>query len=233
MSLAKPLLARTGTRPYGYGRTFAGTDRIIKKMLAQHKIKHLHRDDKLKRVMEATILSWSEVYRDVYSQLIRSIVYQQLSTKAATTIYGRFMLLFPDDYPVAEQILNMDMEELRAVGLSRQKAAYIRNVAAFFLEEELFDLDWDTKSNEEILHLLTQIKGVGKWTVQMLLMFTLEREDIFPVNDLGIQQAMIRLYGLEGDKKSILKQMEALAEPWRPYRTLACFYLWQWKDEKP
>ena len=168
----------------------------------------------------------------MYAQLIRSIVYQQLSTKAATTIYERFMLLFPDDYPEAEQILNMEMAELRAVGLSRQKATYIQNVAAFFTEEQLFDTDWAALSDNEIIDLLTRIKGVGKWTVQMLLMFTLEREDVFPVNDHGIQQAMIRLYGLDGDKKNIMKRMESKAAQWRPYRTLACFYLWQWKDTK-
>lgn len=199
-------------------------------MLEDHKLAHLYRDEKLKCIIEETTLSWSDTYRDVYAQLIRSIVFQQLSTKAATTIHGRFMRLFPDDYPVAEHILALETEELRSVGLSRQKVGYIQNVAEFFLSENLFDTDWETLSNDQIIALLTQIKGVGEWTVQMLLMFTLEREDVFPVNDLGIQQAMIRLYNLEGDKKAIQKQMIAIAEAWVPYRTLASYYLWQWKD---
>lgn len=193
---------------------------------------HLCKDEKLKSIIEVTTLSWSDTYRDVYAQLIRSIVYQQLSTKAAMTIHGRFMRLFPEEYPDADQILRMNTEELRAVGLSKQKAGYIQNVAAFFTEEALFETDWESLIDEEIIILLTQIKGVGKWTVQMLLMFTLQREDVFPLNDLGIQQAMIRLYDLQGDKKAILKQMQQIAEPWKPYRSLASYYLWQWKDEK-
>ena len=194
--------------------------------------KHLYKDKKLKSIIEGTTLSWADTYRDVYAQLIRSIVYQQLSTKAATTIHGRFMMLFPDEYPDAEQILGMSTETLRAVGLSKQKAGYIQNVAEFFIAENLFETDWETLSDEEIITVLTQIKGVGKWTVQMLLMFTLQREDVFPLNDLGIQQAMTRLYKLEGDKKSILKQMQEIAESWRPHRSLASYYLWQWKDTK-
>ncbi len=198
----------------------------------EEQLKHLYKDQKLKSIIETTTLSWSDTYRDVYAQLIRSIVFQQLSTKAATTIHGRFMLLFPDEYPDATQILGMSTEELRSVGLSKQKAGYIQNVAAFFIEENLFDTDWDTFDDGHIIDLLTQIKGVGKWTVQMLLMFTLGREDVFPLNDLGIQQAMIRLYELEGDKKVILKKMEQIAASWRPYRSLASYYLWQWKDLK-
>ncbi len=119
---------------------------------------------------------------------------------------------------------------MRQVGLSRQKASYIKNVANFFLEEKIDSKDWAAKIDEDILETLTQIKGVGTWTVEMILMFTLDRQDVFPVGDLGIQNAMIALYDIKGDKKELKSKLIEIAEPWKPHRTLACRYLWEWKD---
>ena len=167
----------------------------------------------------------------IYYDLLESIVSQQLSVKVADVIFKRFLSLFPDNYPHPNHVIAIELERLRSVGLSGQKAGYLQNVARFAIENDLEKMDWASMSDEEILSFLTQIKGVGKWTVQMLLMFTLARTDIFPVDDLGIQQAMQRLFKIEEQNPRLLKiKMIELAEPWRPWRTVASRYLWRWKD---
>lgn len=167
---------------------------------------------------------------DVYYTLLDSIVSQQLSVKVANTIFNRFLTLFEGGYPHAHQLLNKNVEELRAVGLSYQKANYLKNVAEFFIAENAENKDWEAMSDEEIIKFLTAIKGVGRWTVEMILMFTLLRPDVFPTDDLGIQQGMIRLYGLENDKL-LKKRMIEIASQWQPFRTLASKYIWRAKDE--
>lgn len=199
-------------------------------MITKEVIAHLSRDRALVPLLEQISIPDRHSESDVYAQLIRAIVFQQLSGKAASTIHGRFLGLFPDGYPWPELLLALELEELRAVGLSQQKATYIQHIARYFMEHQLFDHPWHQLKDEEVLALLTPIKGVGKWTVEMLLMFTLQRTDVLPLDDLGIQQAMQGLYGLEGKGKGLHKQMEAIAEAWRPYRTYACWYLWRWKD---
>lgn len=169
---------------------------------------------------------------DVYKDLLSSIVSQQLSIKAAKTIYERFLALFPNQYPHPEWVLALENEQLRSVGLSGQKTAYIKNTALHFQENNLLDRDWSAYDDETIISELTAIKGVGKWTVQMILMFTLKREDVFPIDDLGIQQAMQHLYGLDKTAKDFKKQMETVATHWKPYRSIASRYLWRWKDTK-
>lgn len=169
----------------------------------------------------------------VYHDLLESIVSQQLSVKVADVIFNRFLSLFPDNYPHPEHVVTLEFDQLRSVGLSGQKAKYLQNVAHFALANDFRQIDWASMSDEEITSFLTQIKGVGKWTVQMLLMFTLARPDIFPADDLGIQQAMQRLFKIEEQNPRLLKiRMTELAEPWRPWRTVACRYLWRWKDAK-
>ncbi|MFT7602862.1 MAG: DNA-3-methyladenine glycosylase II, partial [Saprospiraceae bacterium] len=137
--------------------------------------------------------------------------------------------------PEPKQIIKMDIETLRSVGLSRQKASYIQHVADFFITEKLMDKEWSKIPDDDIVTYLTQIKGVGKWTVQMILMFTLNRPDVFPIDDLGIQNAMIRLYKLEGkysrertDQKALREELHLISENWSPYRTIACRYLWKY-----
>ncbi len=193
---------------------------------------HLQQDALLRRVIEQTVLPAFVPSRRIYYDLLDSIVSQQLSVKVASVIFSRFCALFPDNYPHPELVIALEPEQLRSVGLSGQKAGYLQNVAAFFLKNDLENHPWDTMSDAEIIDFLSQIKGVGKWTVQMLLMFTLERPDIFPIDDLGIQQAMVRLYGLTETGKELKKRMIELAEPWQPHRTLASRYLWRWKDTK-
>lgn len=193
-------------------------------------LKYLSEDKQLRTVIESTQVTFPETDGDVYARLIRAIIYQQLSGKAASTIYGRFIELFPDEYPDPGILLSFDLPTLRGVGLSRQKSGYLQNVAEFFQQEDLLNKDWSDMEDEAIIKYLTQIKGVGKWTVEMLLMFTLDRTDILPVDDLGIQQAMQLLFGFEAKGRELKEKMIKYAEPWRPYRTYASLYLWRWKD---
>ena len=193
-------------------------------------LKHLSNDPLLKNVIDSISLDTSKSNGDVYGALVRSIISQQLSVKAAATIYGRFLDLFENNYPHHDHVIKMEPETMRQVGLSRQKSSYIKNVATFFIEEQMENSDWKTQSDEDITKALTQIKGVGTWTVEMILMFTLDRPDVFPVGDLGIQQAMIALYDVKADKKTLKPKLIEIAEQWKPHRTLACRYLWEWKD---
>lgn len=168
--------------------------------------------------------------RDPYFDLVETIVYQQLSIKAAATIFERFLKLFPDKWPHPGVLAEMEMEKLRQAGLSGQKAGYVRNIAAFFLQENLLDYHWTRWDDEEVISLLTRIKGVGRWTAEMILMFTLNRPDVFPVDDLGIQTAMSRLYGISKEGKNWKDKMKDAAAAWQPYRTYGSKYLWKFLD---
>ena len=159
---------------------------------------------------------------------------QQLSTKVADVFQKRFLALYNNKTPTTKQIVETPFETLRGIGLSNAKANYVQNVCQFFIDEKLTDARLHKMSNEELLNYLTQIKGVGKWTVEMLLMFTFGREDVFAIDDLGIQQAMCALYKIEATNKKALKEkMLSLSKKWSPYRTYACLYLWSWKDNLP
>lgn len=201
-------------------------------MNSEEALVHLSKYDDFRAIIETTNVPDFTPSRKVYFDLLESIVSQQLSIKAASTIFNRFLALFSDNYPHPNLLSAIEMERLRSVGLSSQKATYLQNVAAFSLQYNLENHGWDAMSDEEIITFLTQIKGVGKWTAQMILMFTIGRPDVFPVDDLGIQQAMVRLYKLDEKDKKIKQKMIELAEPWRPYRTIACRFLWRWKDDK-
>jgi DNA-3-methyladenine glycosylase II len=148
----------------------------------------------------------------------------------AAVIENRFLSLFEDNTPHPDKLISLGMDTLRSVGLSRQKAAYLQNVAAFFQKEKLENKDWSSMDDEAIIQYLTQIKGVGKWTVEMILMFSLERPDVLPLDDYGISSAIVQLYGLEESGRTLRQRMLGLAEPWRPYRSYACWYLWRFKE---
>ncbi|WP_345160143.1 DNA-3-methyladenine glycosylase 2 family protein [Pontibacter saemangeumensis] len=170
---------------------------------------------------------------DLYYKLLSAIVSQQLSTKVAAVIFRRFTALFPEDYPHPQLVLEAPDELLRGAGLSFQKIGYVRNVASFAAAGHMAHAAIDAMESEDLIKHLTQIKGVGRWTVEMLLMFALERPDVFPVDDLGIQNAMKRHYGLAESGKALLLRMQGIAESWRPYRTIASKYLWQSLDNMP
>jgi DNA-3-methyladenine glycosylase II len=149
----------------------------------------------------------------------------------AQIIYNRFIALYNGKEPTPKQVLGTSYEDLRSIGLSHAKATYVHAVAQFCVDNKVSDKKLLIMSNEEINDLLTQIKGVGNWTVEMLLMFTLGREDIFPIDDLGIQNAMIKLYNIKIDsKKQLREKLLKIADKWSPYRTYACLHLWAWKD---
>ena len=151
---------------------------------------------------------------------------------AASSVFRRrFHELFATDNPTAAEIQAIPYETLRAIGLSHAKASYVHHVAAFCIEHQLTDKRLHGMSNEEIIALLTQIKGVGKWTVEMLLMFSLGREDVFPIDDLGIRQAMLSIYKPRyKTNKELYEKLQRIAKKWSPYRTYACMHLWRWKD---
>ncbi len=195
-------------------------------------ILHLQHDAKLRELIQQIDIPEPKSSGKIYFDLLESIVSQQLSVKASNTIFNRFLQIFPDQHPHPEHLIKLSAEQLRAVGLSGQKAGYMQNVAQFALDNDLETMDWSGMTDEDIIAFLTQIKGVGKWTVEMLLMFSLGRTDILPVDDLGIQQGIKRLYALEETGKELKKRMIEIAEPWRPYRTYACRYLWRFKDQK-
>jgi DNA-3-methyladenine glycosylase II len=168
---------------------------------------------------------------DAYGALLRSIVGQQLSTKAARSIYTRLTELFDGHAPTPRQLLDTDPETVRSVGLSNAKVRYLRDLAEHVEEGEL-DLEaLPELPDEEVSAQLTAIKGLGQWTVDMFLIFHLGRPDILPVGDLGIRRAIQLGYGLDELPKPA--EMETIAEPWRPYRSLACLYLWTSLDNAP
>jgi DNA-3-methyladenine glycosylase II len=163
---------------------------------------------------------------DVYYYLLHSIVSQQLSTKVADIIWQRFLDLFPDQYPDERELLMMEDITLRNIGLSRAKLGYMKNVADFSLTDGMLFDKLDPMTDEEIIKYLTQIKGVGKWTVQMILMFPMDRPNVFPVDDLGIQTKMKKYYELDLEKAALKRKLVEIAEIWSPYKTMASKLLW-------
>ena len=169
---------------------------------------------------------------DIFCGLVESIVSQQLSTKAAATIYGRLRALMPQSgVPTPDGILLQSDEALRAVGLSRQKVSYVRDLSQRVVDGSLKTDAFATLTDDEVIAQLTQIKGIGRWTADMILIFRLARPDVLPVGDLGIVKAVQKAYGLRKtpDAKRLLK----IGEPWRPYRSIASWYLWRSLENKP
>lgn len=171
-------------------------------------------------------------HEDLYLSLLRAIVSQQISTKAAAAIWKRFTALFPPEgYPEPRILLEMTEDGLQQAGLSRQKASYLKAIAEYN-ERGLLDYEHLTSlSEDDFTQHLTAIRGVGRWTAQMLQMFALDQPDVFSEGDLGVQNAMRKLYGLEETGRALQKRMIQIAESWRPYRSLACKYLWQSLDQ--
>lgn len=169
--------------------------------------------------------------KHIYFYLCNSIMSQQLSTKVADVFQRRFLDLYDGKIPSAQQIAITPFATLRSIGLSNAKAQYVLNVADFELNYGMSATKLKKMTDGEVIEYLTQINGVGKWTVEMLLMFALCREDIIPLDDLGIKNAMVKLYNIKHiDKKLIRNKMIKIAEQWAPYRTYASMYLWRSLD---
>jgi len=194
---------------------------------------HLKKDKKLSLIITEPYHEL-KLHPNIALHLMASIMSQQLNTKVADVIYRRFLDIYKGKEPKPKQVLDTPFETLRAIGLSNAKVNYVHNVARFCIENKITDTKLLAMTNEEIIELLTQIKGVGRWTVEMLLMFTLGREDLFAIDDLGLQNAIVKLYKLKiEDKKALKERILKISAKWSPYRTYACLYLWKWKDNKP
>jgi len=191
-------------------KTYLGKEKIMAGLITEHGTLQLNRKT------------------NICLYLCGSIMSQQLSVKVAAVINQRFLALFNGKEPTPGDIMNVPLTTLRSIGLSNAKCSYIHNVARFAAERGMDHDKLAAMSDEEVIEYLTEIKGVGRWTVEMLLMFALGREDVFAVDDLGIQNAMIRFYKLDKtDKKKLKEAMIKRAKKWSPYRTFACLHLWK------
>ena len=188
----------------------------------------LTQDSILKTLIEAIDLNPLSPTHTPFTSLSRSIISQQLSIKAAQSILKRCEDFFGTEFE-PPKILNTPQEELRSLGISGRKASYWQNIAIHSQQNPQFWKDIATYPDQKIIDELTQIKGVGVWTVHMLLMFNLLREDIFPIGDLAIRDAMCRLYQIDASKKEHYQKLEQIAKKWSPYRSVASRYLWSWR----
>ena len=192
--------------------------------------KHLSKDKVLANILKKDSHALS-LQKNIPLRLMASIISQQLSTKVAAIIFDRFLALYPGKKPTIQKVLDTSEETLRGIGISYAKIKYIYAVANFCQVHTITDKKLAQLPDEAIIDLLVQINGVGKWTVQMLLMFSLGRENVFAVDDLGIQQAMVKLYHLDpSNKKELKSKMLSISEAWSPFKTYACLHLWRWKD---
>ena len=198
-------------------------------------IKLLQKDPVLKPIIKACKKEVEQRFdrieeqKDVYLILIKSIVSQQLSSKAANTIYARFEALFNKVYPEPKEVIKLSNEILRSVRLSGQKSSYIKALAEYAVEYDMSYEHLSTLSNEDLIEQLTSIKGVGQWTVEMMLIFSLKRLDVFPYDDLVIRNQMIKLYKLQTRGKQLKQDCFAIAQDWQPYGSIASLFLWQSK----
>ncbi len=190
---------------------------------------HLKKDPILKKVIEKHGgLDEIPLIENIFEDIVATIVGQQLSTKAANTIFERFKKLLKNNV-TPKRILKTKDEDLRSVGISFAKIKYIKDLASKVNSLELDLENLKNQSDEEVMITLTKIKGIGPWTAQMILMFTLNREDVFSVGDLGLRSAISKLYNVKRDN---FKKVEKISQNWKPYRSLASRYLWKSLDTK-
>ena len=169
-----------------------------------------------------------EVRGAPYQSLLRAILYQQLAGPAAAAIEARFLALFGGAIPQPSQLADLSDEAFRGAGVSRQKAGYMRSLAEHFASGQLDDRAIRRAPDDAVIEMVTAVKGIGRWTADMLLLFCLGRPDVLPVGDLGVQNSMRLAYSLDALPKP--DEMAAIAEPWRPYRSAATWYLWRRGD---
>ena len=179
----------------------------------------------LKRLFNIFDVPELDIEKNYFWSLCRSIIYQQISGKAAKTISDRFIALFPSEKNYKpKEVLDINVDNLYGVGLSKQKASYIKNIAEAYNVNFIINNNFSIKTDAEIIKQLTNIKGIGRWTAEMFLIFTLRRSDVFPVTDLGVQKGFQVFYSL--DELPSIDLMNEKAEKWRPYRTIVTLYLW-------
>lgn len=195
-------------------------------------IKHLKKDPVLKVLITRFGSINYDPSSDRFTNLVSEIIGQQLSGKAADTIYNRFLTLFPNKKFTPDLIMDIEDLTLRNCGMSWAKARSLHDLSHKILSKTVRLNELDQMSDDEVIVHLTQVKGIGRWTAEMKLMFTLQRPDILPLDDVGIQNAFVKYYGLNRKHKNLKKFMVRVAEPWQPYRTVACWYLWKSLDNK-
>jgi DNA-3-methyladenine glycosylase II len=194
---------------------------------------HLSQDVALAPIIARAGLAKLEPHTDYYGALVSSIVGQQLSVKAAAAIKKRFLDLFDGEFPTPQQILNVSVEDLRAIGFSNAKGRYVHDLAQHIIDGKISFEHIPEQSNEEIINMLTDVKGVGEWTVHMFLMFCVGRLDVLPTGDLGIKNGIRALYDFE-DAPSPAQMVEvAKQNNWHPYESVASWYVWHSLDNKP
>lgn len=194
--------------------------------------KFLEKDKKLKEFLKNEIVIPGRS-KNITMSLVWSIMSQQLSIQVAKVMHQRFIDLFEGKFPKPEEILKKSVEEIKAIGISRSKATYIHNVAQFCYDNKVTPAKLNKMTDEEVIEFLTEIKGVGRWTVEMLLIFGLGREDVFAVDDLGIQKGMIHIFKLHDlPKKELRIKMMELSKRWSPYRSYVCLHMWKFSGFK-
>ncbi len=193
-------------------------------------LKHLsNADERMAKLIDKFGPPNFNLMNNYYESLVRSIIYQQLSGKAASIIYKRFLDLFVFDiYPKPKDVLAVSIETLRSSGLSYQKVNYIRDLSEKWQDETINLTNLDSMTDEEISSELIKVKGIGQWTADMFLMFTLGRPDVFPFGDLGIQKGVMIITNM--NRLPTQKEMERKTKKWQPYRTVAAWYLWKLVD---
>ena len=194
-------------------------------------IDHLSKDKKLKKLIGKQGEIKLRRRKNIPLRLCASIISQQLSVKVAEVIFKRFLNLYGKSEPTPQQIADTPHETFRQIGLSDSKAKYIKNVAQFAIDHGMDEKKLSKMTDEEVIEYLIPIKGVGRWTVEMLLIFTLGREDVFAIDDLGVQNGMIKHFRIDNsNKKQFREDMLRKAKKWSPYRSFVCLHLWEWKD---
>ncbi len=193
------------------------------KLGADHLSAH---DPIMRQLVDEFSLPTFRPHQNYYRELVESIISQQLNVKAAATILGRFIDLF-GHFPEPKEILSRSIEEMRNVGLSRPKAGYIQDLASRVHDGSVSFENLDSMSNEQIIENLTQVKGIGVWTVHMFLIFAMGRLDVLAIGDLGVRNALTRLYNFEHVVKDVEIQQLSDQNNWHPYESLACWYSWQ------
>ncbi|MDY0254216.1 MAG: hypothetical protein RBR30_07360 [Tenuifilaceae bacterium] len=189
-------------------------------------------DPKIQSVAQGINLPEIKKTTNLFVDLVEDIVAQQLSGKVADVIFKRFCCLFPQNLPTPELLYKISTDDLRSVGLSNAKANYVRNIAEYAMTNILTVEHFDSLSDEEIVKELTKIKGVGVWTAQMVLIFSLNRPDVFPIDDLAIRLGMQKLYAVELEGKALKQKLVDIANGWRPNRTLGTRYIWAWVNSQ-
>lgn len=202
--------------------------------LARAAAKHLSEHDPvLAPIIAKAGLCTMRPHKNYYQELVESIISQQLSVKAAASILKKFVALFGGTFPSPEQMLDKDVETYRTVGLSRNKAMYIRDLAQHVIDGTVKFEHLDALSNDEIIAELTAVKGIGEWTAHMFMMFCMGRPDVLAYGDLGIRNGIQKLYGLKKLPDAAAIQRIARKNNWHPYESAACWYVWHSLDNKP